>query len=91
MLNSFALRPGQTIVVLGSGAVGVSAVVAALVAGASRIIAVDRTAQRLALAADLGATDCIDAGQGEMMATVRGLLPPDRTGVEFVFDTTGVL
>ncbi len=91
VLNSFALRPGQTIAVLGVGAVGLSAVMAARVAGASRIIAVDRTANRLALAMDLGATDCIDAGQGNMLATLRGLLAPDRTGVDFVLDTTGVL
>src|SRR5215831_13529513 len=57
-----ALRPfaGSSIVVYGSGAVGLSAVMAARLTGATHIIAVDKLASRLALATELGATETID-------------------------------
>jgi aryl-alcohol dehydrogenase len=56
------LRPwaGSSIVVFGAGAVGLSAVMAARLTGATAIIAVDRVASRLALARELGATGTID-------------------------------
>ena len=60
MLN--ALRPGvgSSVVIYGAGAVGLSAVMAARLTGATEIIAVDRLASRLSLARELGATETID-------------------------------
>ncbi|HEX3712037.1 MAG TPA: NAD(P)-dependent alcohol dehydrogenase [Trebonia sp.] len=57
-----ALRPfaGSSVVVYGAGAVGLSAVMAARLTAAMHIIAVDKLASRLALAAELGATETID-------------------------------
>jgi aryl-alcohol dehydrogenase len=57
-----ALRPfaGSSIVVYGSGAVGLSAIMAARLTGATSIIAVDKLASRLSLARELGATETID-------------------------------
>jgi aryl-alcohol dehydrogenase len=57
-----ALRPwaGSSLVVYGAGAVGLSAVMAARLTGATTIVAVDRLAARLRLAAELGATETID-------------------------------
>lgn len=56
------LRPftGSSVVVYGAGAVGLSAVMATRLSGATTIIAVDRVASRLALARELGATETID-------------------------------
>ena len=61
-----ALRPGvgASIVVYGAGAVGLSAVMAARLTGATKIIAVDRLASRLTLARELGATETIDVSSG---------------------------
>jgi len=61
-----ALRPwtGSSIVIYGAGAVGLSAVMAARLTGATTIIAVDRLAPRLALARELGATETIDVSAG---------------------------
>jgi aryl-alcohol dehydrogenase len=61
-----ALRPfaGSSVVVYGSGAVGLSAIMAARLTGATHIIAVDRLAARLSLAAELGATETIDVSTG---------------------------
>jgi aryl-alcohol dehydrogenase len=57
-----ALRPGagSSVVIFGAGAVGLSAVMAARLTGATEIIAVDRLASRLSLAREFGATETID-------------------------------
>lgn len=60
-----ALRPftGSSIVIYGSGAVGLSAIMAARLTAATHIIAVDRLASRLALATELGATETINVSE----------------------------
>ncbi|HEX2895601.1 MAG TPA: NAD(P)-dependent alcohol dehydrogenase [Marmoricola sp.] len=63
--------PGQSVVVYGVGAVGLAAVMAARCSPATRIIAVDRHASRLALAAELGATHTVDAGSEDPVAAVH--------------------
>ncbi|MGW0763318.1 alcohol dehydrogenase catalytic domain-containing protein, partial [Streptomyces sp. NPDC002814] len=59
------LKPvtGSTVVVLGAGAVGLSAVMAAALTPATTIIAVDKVGERLSLAKELGATHTVDAGE----------------------------
>ncbi|MFH9548064.1 NAD(P)-dependent alcohol dehydrogenase [Streptomyces sp. NBC_00377] len=83
------LKPvaGAAIVVLGAGAVGLSAVMAAALSPATTIIAVDRVAERLALAKELGATHTVDAGQsalGEAVAQITG-----GQGADGIVETTG--
>ncbi|MEV1064638.1 NAD(P)-dependent alcohol dehydrogenase [Streptomyces sp. NPDC050263] len=83
------LKPvtGSTIVVLGAGAVGLSAVMAAALTPATTIIAVDRVAERLELAGELGATHTVDAGQaalGEAIAEITG-----GQGADGIVETTG--
>jgi len=60
-----ALRPGvgSSVVVYGAGAVGLSAVMAAGLTGATTIVAVDRLPARLSLARELGATETIDVSE----------------------------
>lgn len=58
------VKPGDTVVVVGDGAVGLSAVIAAKLRGASRIITTSRHEDRLALAQEFGATDNV-AERGE--------------------------
>ncbi|PKV81977.1 NAD(P)-dependent alcohol dehydrogenase [Nocardia fluminea] len=60
VLNALDVQPGSTVVIFGAGAVGLSAVMAAQVAGATTIVAVDRNPQRLELATKLGATETTD-------------------------------
>ncbi|MEW2048872.1 NAD(P)-dependent alcohol dehydrogenase [Streptomyces sp. NPDC005476] len=83
------LKPvaGAAIVVLGAGAVGLSAVMAAALSPATTIIAVDRVAERLALAKELGATHTVDACQsalGEAVAQITG-----GQGADGIVETTG--
>jgi aryl-alcohol dehydrogenase len=64
ILNRLRPHPGSSVVVYGAGAVGLSAIMAARLTPATRIIAVDRLASRLALASELGATETIDVSGG---------------------------
>ena len=65
--------PGKTIAVVGDGAVGLSAVLAAKQLGAERIIAFSRHADRQALAREFGATDIIELRGDEGAAAVKEL------------------
>lgn len=59
VVNSAQVRPGETVVVVGCGAVGLSAVQGAVIGGASVVVAVDPHAARRELAEALGATTCL--------------------------------
>ncbi|MGC0343361.1 NAD(P)-dependent alcohol dehydrogenase [Streptomyces sp. SLBN-8D4] len=83
------LKPvtGSTIVVLGAGAVGLSAVMAAALTPATTIVAVDRVGERLTLAKELGATHTVDAAAedlGEALAAITG-----GQGADGIVETTG--
>jgi aryl-alcohol dehydrogenase len=83
------LKPvtGSTVVVLGAGAVGLSAVMAAALTPATNIVAVDRVGERLSLAKELGATHTVHAGEtdlGEALAEITG-----GQGADGIVETTG--
>lgn len=87
IMNSLAARPGESVAIFGVGPVGLSAVMAAVVCGASEIVAVDVLESRLAMARRLGATHSILAGpSGGTADEIRRLIPG---GVACVLDTTG--
>jgi S-(hydroxymethyl)glutathione dehydrogenase/alcohol dehydrogenase len=67
------IRPEQSVVVIGCGAVGLSALQGARIAGASPIVAVDVNPLKLALAQVLGATHTVDAKTSDPVAVVRDL------------------
>lgn len=85
VLFALDLRVGQSIAVFGTGSVGLSAIMAARLAGAARIVAVDVVPSRLALARELGATDTVDTRTADPVAAVR-----DATGggADVTFNTT---
>ena len=87
VLNTARVRPGESVAVWGCGGVGLSAVMAARVAGASPIIAVDRLESRLELARELGATETIQADRNDPVAAVNELVPG---GVDFAFECIGL-
>ena len=55
-VNAAELRPGQDVVVIGAGGVGLNAIQGARIAGARRIVAVDMTGEKLDIAMEFGAT-----------------------------------
>jgi S-(hydroxymethyl)glutathione dehydrogenase/alcohol dehydrogenase len=73
VLNTAAVKPGDTVAVIGCGGIGLNAIQAASIAGASRVIAVDRLASKLELARTFGATDTVDASAGDAVAAVQEL------------------
>jgi len=85
--NVLAPRPGSSVVVLGAGAVGLSSVMAAALSPAARIIAVDRVAERLELARELGATDTLEPGDGSLADAIRELT--GGAGADGIVETTG--
>ncbi|HSB86500.1 MAG TPA: zinc-binding dehydrogenase, partial [Ilumatobacteraceae bacterium] len=81
-------RPGDTVAVVGIGPVGVVHVAKAKLLGASRVIAIDPFAPRVALAGALGATDTLVAtGSDATVAFVKDLTA--GRGVDLVVDATG--
>ena len=85
VIEALKVRPGQSIAIFGTGSVGLSAVMAARLMGASRIIAVDLIPERLALAQELGATDAINAAEADPVAAIKDIT---RYGANFAFNTT---
>ena len=61
-VNAARIEPGQRVAVLGLGGVGLSALLGAVLQGASTIVAVDVVAEKLELAMELGATHAVTAG-----------------------------
>jgi S-(hydroxymethyl)glutathione dehydrogenase/alcohol dehydrogenase len=81
------VQPGSSVLVLGCGAVGLNAVQGAVLASAGRIIAVDKDAARLALAARLGATDTLLATGEDLLERVRALTA--GRGADYVIEAAG--
>ncbi|WP_029149639.1 NAD(P)-dependent alcohol dehydrogenase [Microbacterium indicum] len=86
VLNSLAVPAGASIVVAGTGAVGLSAIMGAKVAGATTIIAVDVIPERLEFAKKLGATHTINGKEEDTVARIREIT---GDGASYAVDTTG--
>jgi S-(hydroxymethyl)glutathione dehydrogenase/alcohol dehydrogenase len=86
-LNTARVEPGARVAVIGCGGVGLNVIQGARIAGASRIVAVDVSREKLDLASDLGATDCVQAGPDvDVPARVKELVPG---GVDYAFEVIG--
>ena len=81
------VKAGQTVAVVGDGAVGLCAVLAARRLGAERIIAMSRHAARQRLATEFGATDVVAERGGEAVAKVREMT--DGVGVDAALECVG--
>ncbi len=86
-INTAKVDPGSTCVVFGAGMVGLGAVAGCRLQGAERIICVDLSEDRLALAAGQGATDTWQGGPD----TVQRILDETRGfGADYTFEATGL-
>lgn len=88
VLDVLRVPPGSSIAVFGAGSVGLCGIMAARLAGATTIIAVNRRASRLALAAEFGATHLVAPQEVDPVQAIREAT--GGRGVEFAFETTGV-
>ena len=87
VIHTAAVEPGSTVAVIGCGGIGLSAINGAALAGASRVIAVDMVASKLELARKFGATDLVDASDGEAIEKVREMT---GGGVHYSFEAIGL-
>ena len=85
-INSAGIRPGQSVAVIGCGGVGLSAINGAAIAGAGRIIAIDRQPAKLDLARRFGATDVVAADDN----LVAAILEMTRGGVDHAIEAIGL-
>jgi S-(hydroxymethyl)glutathione dehydrogenase / alcohol dehydrogenase len=81
------VQVGDTVAVIGCGGVGLNVIQGARMAGASRIIAVDRLAAKLEMARSLGATDLVDASAVD---PVQAVLEISGGGVQHALEVVGV-
>ncbi len=73
VFNTARVRAGTDVAVVGLGGVGLSALLAAVAAGAARIVAVDLSDRKLEMAKRLGATHAVNASQEDCAEQVRDL------------------
>jgi Zn-dependent alcohol dehydrogenase len=88
VLNRARVQPGQTVVVIGAGGIGQSAIQAARIAAAGRIVVIDANPAKEAVARRFGATDFVDAGAvDDTVAAVKDVGLP--LGADHVFECVG--
>ncbi|GIW07205.1 MAG: alcohol dehydrogenase [Dehalococcoidia bacterium] len=87
VFHTAKVTPGSTVAVFGVGGVGLAAVQGARLAGARRIIAVDLDPHKLETAKQLGATDLVDAAEGDPVTEIHQLT---GGGVDFAFEAIGL-
>jgi aryl-alcohol dehydrogenase len=87
VLDVLRVGPGSSVAVFGAGSVGLCAVMAAKLAGATTIVAVNRRASRLQLAAEFGATHLVSPTDADPVEAIREAT--GGRGVEYAFETTG--
>jgi aryl-alcohol dehydrogenase len=86
VINALKVNPGSSFIAFGGGAVGLSAVMAARIAGAATIIAIDVVPSRLTLAMELGATHTINSHDADPVETVRKIT---GGGADFTLESSG--
>jgi len=87
VLNTARVESSDSVVVIGCGGVGLSAVQGARIAGARQIIAIDPMEEKLELALRLGATDIVDSADPDVVSAVVSLA--DGLGADHVIEAVG--
>lgn len=86
VVHTAQVEVGSTVAVIGCGGIGLAVINAAKIAGAGRIIAIDKDPSKLNLAKLFGATDILDASAGEVPQKV---IEMTKGGVPFSFECIG--
>ncbi len=90
LVEKTTMRPGDLVVIQGPGPIGIMALQIARIQGASTLVVLGTStdAQRMAVAAELGADYILDVEQDDPVALIRSL--GDGAGADLVVDCTGV-
>ena len=86
VINAAKVEPGASVAVIGCGGVGLNVIQGAGLVSAGRIIAVDLLDNKLEYARQFGATDTVNASQGDAVEQVRELT---GGGVDYAFEVIG--
>lgn len=86
VLNTFKVGAKESLAVFGTGTVGMSAVMAGRLVGASPLVAIDVNPQRLELALELGATHVLNAKDSDITTGIREIVP---NGIDYALETSG--
>ncbi len=87
VMHTSNVRPGETVAVIGCGGIGLAAINGAAIAGAGRIIAIDVIGSKLNLAKEFGATDVVNAKDGD---PVKQVVEMTGGGVHHAFECIGL-
>jgi S-(hydroxymethyl)glutathione dehydrogenase / alcohol dehydrogenase len=85
--NTARIEAGSTVAVIGCGGIGLNVIQGAVLAGASRIIGVDISEAKLGAAKEFGATDIVDASEGD---PVQKVVQMTAGGVDYAFEAIGI-
>jgi alcohol dehydrogenase len=86
VVNTAHVPPGATVAIVGLGGVGLAGLLGAAVAGASRVMAIDLSPEKLRFATELGATDTFDGREASCIEAVRAATDG---GVDYAFEFAG--
>ena len=86
VMRSLEAKAGQSLVVIGGGSVGLSAVLGGKVAGCAPVILVEPQASRRTLGTEIGADHVLDPAAGDLVEQVRAIVPG---GADLIVDTSG--
>lgn len=89
VINTARVRPGSSVVVIGVGGVGLNVVQGAVLASATKIIAIDMIDEKLGMAKDFGATHLINASREKPVERVMEIT--GGIGVDYAFEASGTL
>ena len=87
-INTGNVGRGKSVAVIGCGGVGVAAIAGSVLAGASKIIAVDIDARKLEVATRMGATHTVNSAEQEPVEAIQALT--DGFGADVVIDAVGL-
>ena len=88
VMNATRVTPGSSVAVVGCGGIGLNIIQTARLAGAGKIIAIDRVPAKLEYARKMGATHWIHGGEHEPVAAVKDLT--GGRGVDTAFEAIGL-
>ena len=86
VLNRAKVSYGQSVAVIGLGGIGLNVIQASVLAGATRVIAVDTVAAKEDVARTFGATHFVDASKADSVEAIKSIVPG---GVDFAFECVG--
>jgi len=91
VFNNTKVQPGTTVAVFGLGALGLSVIQAAKVAGARYIVGVDINDAKFEAANKMGATECVNSMTCEDGDVKKWLLGKEKWGYDYTYDCTGIV